>query len=165
VRKDPRSDGTLADIEAQVAMQIELREDIKSAAGKINDIEWIKKQLDDLVVVLEQDDRAADVVVRAESLYSELQAVEDKVLQPIAAEGDSKSFRYPNRLYSQLSVLAGNLASSVDFAPNRQQREVHAVLKARLVQYQAELQELLENNVAAFNRMIRERGLTIIAGR
>ncbi len=165
VRKDPRSDGTLADIEAQVAMQIELREDLKSAAGMINDIEWIKKQLDDLIVVLEQDESAADVIAGAESLYSELQAVEDKVLQPIAAEGDSKSFRYPNRLYSQLSVLAGNLASSVDFAPNRQQREVHAVLKARLVQYQAELQELLENNVAAFNQMIRERGLTIIAGR
>jgi photosystem II stability/assembly factor-like uncharacterized protein len=164
VRKDPRSDGTVADIQAQVALQLELRDDVNTVASMIDDIEGIKRQLNDLTEALEDDDQPA-IIEAADSLYAKLQAVEDKMLQPIAAEGDSKSFRYPNMLYSKLSVLAGDVASSVDFAPNAQQREVHQVLKARMVQYQGELDALLRSDVAAFNRMIRELNLAIIARR
>lgn len=164
VRKDPRSEGTSADIEEQVAMQLALRDDITTAAGMINDIEWIKKQLNDLTEALDAEDNAP-VMAEAKALYEKLQTVEDRIFQPIAAEGDSKSFRFANKLYSKLSVLAGDLANSVDFAPNKQQRDVYRVLKERLVQYQAELQELLDNDVAAFNRMVRELNITIIASR
>ncbi|MFQ5705141.1 MAG: WD40/YVTN/BNR-like repeat-containing protein [Gemmatimonadales bacterium] len=159
VRKDPRSEGTVADIQAQVALQLELRDDIKTTAGMIDDIEGIKKQLNDLKDALDGDDGAAVVVRGADSLYAKLQAVEDKILQPIAAEGDSKSFRFPNRLYSKLSVLAGDVANSVDFAPNAQQREVHDVLKARMLEYQAELKQVLDTDLAAFNRLVRDRNM------
>jgi hypothetical protein len=161
VRKDPRSDGTLADIRAQVAMQLELRDDVNTVAGMIDDIERIKRQLVDLNEALEREDAPA-VHDAAEELAANLQALEDKMLQPIAAEGDSKSFRFPNMLYSKLSVLAGDLAQSVDFAPNRQQREVHQVLKERMLQYQGELNDLLRDEVAVFNRMLRDLNLAII---
>jgi hypothetical protein len=164
VRKDPRSDGTLADIRAQVAMQLELRDDIATVAGMIDDIERIKRQLVDLDEALEGED-AASVQDAASELSASLQALEDKMLQPIAAEGDSKSFRFPNMLYSKLSVLAGDLSQSVDFAPNRQQREVHQVLKERMLQYQGELNDLLRNEVAVFNRMLRDLNLAIITRR
>jgi photosystem II stability/assembly factor-like uncharacterized protein len=164
VRKDPRSDGTLDDIRAQVAMQLELRDDIATVAGMIDDIERIKRQLVDLDEALEGED-AASVQDAASELSASLQALEDKMLQPIAAEGDSKSFRFPNMLYSKLSVLAGDLSQSVDFAPNRQQREVHQVLKERMLQYQGELNDLLRNEVAVFNRMLRDLNLAIITRR
>lgn len=145
-------------------MQLQLRDDVQAATGMINDIEWIKKQLDDLTEALDAE-KYGNVIEGAETLHDKLQMVEDKIFQPIAAEGDSKSFRFPNMLYSKLSVLAGDLSSSVDFAPNKQQRDVYRVLKERLVKYQAELQQLLDNDVAAFNRMVRELNLTIIASR
>jgi hypothetical protein len=159
VRKDPRSAGTLADIEQQVALQLEIRNDISTVSGMINDIELIKKQLDDLTDVLRADDGGAAIIEAAKAVYQKLQAVEDKILQPIAAEGDSKSFRFPNMLYSKLSVLGGDVAASVDFAPNKQQREVHQLLRSQMIQYQAELKALLDNDVAAFNRMVRERNV------
>lgn len=159
VLKDPRSAGTQADIEAQVALQLQIRADINTASGMINDIEWMKKQLNDLTAVMGQDGDNDSIVEAAKTLYQKLQAVEDKILQPIAAEGDSKSFRYPNLLYSKLSVLGGDLASSVDFAPNAQQREVYQVLKSQLIQYQTELGEVVDSDVAAFNRLVRERDL------
>ncbi|MCH7474593.1 MAG: sialidase [Gemmatimonadetes bacterium] len=157
ILKDPRSDGTLADIRAQVALSLEVRDDLNTASDMISEIELIKKQLNDLTETLKSNGDSATIVGEAESLYEKLQALEDKLLQPILAEGDSKSFRLPNRLYSQLSFLIGNLGQSVDFAPNAQQREVHQGLKARLVQYQAEFQALLDNDVAAFNRLVQGR--------
>jgi hypothetical protein len=164
ILKDPRSEGTLADIREMVAMQLEVRDDITAISGMINDIEWMKKQLNDLFEVLGQVRGADEVREEGEALYAALQAVEDKILQPIAVEGDSKSFRFPNMLYSKMSVLGGDLASSVDFAPNQQQREVHEVLKGRMIQYQGELNSLVQGQVAAFNRMLQSRNMGGIIG-
>ena len=159
IRKDPRSDGTLADIEQQVALQLQIREDINTVASLISNIEWMKKQLNDLTAVLGRDESAADVIVEAKTLYESIQAVENKLFQHTIADGDSKSFRFPNLLYSKLSVLGGDLASSVDFAPNAQQREVYEVLKARMIAYQAEWNELRTTDVAAFNRLLADRDI------
>ena len=128
-------------------------------ASTISDIEWMKKQLNDLTAVLERDESTADVIAEARSLYESIQAVENKFFQHTIADGDSKSFRFPNLLYSKLSVLGGDLASSVDFAPNAQQREVYEVLKARMVAYQAEWNELRITEVAAFNRLLSNRNI------
>jgi photosystem II stability/assembly factor-like uncharacterized protein len=164
VLKDPRSEGTLADIEEMVSMQLEVRDDITTISGMINDIEWMKKQLNDLMVALRGRQVETSVLVEARSLHAKLQAVEDKMLQPIAVEGDSKSFRFPNMLYSKMSVLGGDLAQSVDFAPNQQQREVHELLKGRMIQYQSELNALVASDVAAFNRMLGAENLAGVIG-
>ena len=164
ILKDPRSEGTLSDIQEMVAMQLEVRDDITTIAGMINEIEWMKKQLNDLTESLGRSGDRGSVRSEAEALYAKLQAVEDKILQPVAVEGDSKSIRFPNMLYSKMSVLGGDLASSVDFAPNQQQREVYELLKGRMIQYQGELRALVGSEVAAFNRMLVDRNMGGIIG-
>ncbi len=164
ILKDPRSVGTLADIQEMVAMQLEVRDDITTISGMINEIEWMKKQLNDIEESLGRDRDAASVRGRLGGLYAKLQHLEDKMLQPIAVEGDSKSFRFPNMLYSKMSVLGGDLAQSVDFAPNQQQREVHQVLKARMLEYQGELRALVAGDVAEFNNFLAEQNLAGVIG-
>ena len=164
ILKDPRSDGTLADIQEMVALQLEVRDEITTISGMINNIEWMKKQINDLTESLGRDATSASVRSEAEALYAKLQAVEDKMLQPIAVEGDSKSFRFPNMLYSKMSVLGGDLAESVDFAPNQQQREVHELLRSQMMEYGSELNALIAGDVAAFNRMLRDRNLGGVTG-
>ena len=164
ILKDPRSDGTLADIQEMVALQLEVRDEITTISGMINNIEWMKKQINDLTESLGRDATSASVRSEAEALYAKLQAVEDKMLQPIAVEGDSKSFRFPNMLYSKMSVLGGDLAESVDFAPNQQQREVHELLKSQMMEYGSELNALIAGDVAAFNQMLRDRNLGGVTG-
>jgi photosystem II stability/assembly factor-like uncharacterized protein len=164
IRKDPRSDGTLADIQEMVALQLQVRDDITTISGLINDIEWMKKQLNDLMESLGRGESSASVRAEAGTLYAKLQAVEDKILQPVAVEGDSKSFRFPNMLYSKMSVLGGDLASSVDFAPNQQQREVYELLRSQMVEYGSELRALVAGDVDAFNRMLQDRNMGGIIG-
>jgi hypothetical protein len=164
ILKDPRSDGTLADIQEMVAMQLQVRDDITTISGMINDIEWMKKQINDLKESLGRAENSAAIRSEADALYGQLQAVEDKMLQPVAVEGDSKSFRFPNMLYSKMSVLGGDLAESVDFAPNQQQMEVYELLRTQMLDYRKELRALVIGEVAAFNRMLVGENLAGIIG-
>jgi len=160
VKKDPRSAGSLEDIRAQEQMQIALREDLNTASDIISQIEWLRKQCYDLMDILEQGGKDSRMIKEVNAFDEKLRAVEDELFQPIIAEGDSKSFRYPHKLYSKLSVLAGDVGELVDFAPNRQQREVHALLKERLAEQKGRFEELLMTDLPVFNRMLQEKNLS-----
>ncbi len=159
VRKDPRSAGSVEDVRAQVKIQLEVREDLNAASDMISRIEWMKKQIVDLKEVPMAARAAADTLAAANALAQKLQTVEDELFQSTIAEGDTKSFRDPQKVYEKLSVLAGDLSGSVDFPPNRQQREVYALLKDRLAAQQNRLAELLRNDLVVFNKKLSDNGV------
>ena len=162
VKKDPRSEGTLADIQAQIKMQKEIREDLNTASDMISQLEWMRRQIYDLKDVLQEGGSTADVIKSIDDLDKKLRSVEDELFQHTIAEGDTKSFRYPHKIYSKLSVLAEDIAGSVDFSPNKQQREVYAVLKDRMVKQQARFKELLTKDLPAFNNMLKGKGIATL---
>ena len=171
VLKDPRSEGTLANINDQVALLLQIRKDLNTVSDMISNIEWMKRQIEDLKTVMKGDEKSKDIMEKGDALYKKLQELEDQVFQPVLAEGDSKSFRFTNKLYSKLSVLTGDLASgdgfhpgSVDFAPNKQQQEVYKVLKGRVDNYQSEFNRLIGKDVADFNQLAgsRDKGGVVV---
>lgn len=164
ILKDPRSDGTLSDIQEMVDLQLQVRDDITTISGMVNEIEWMKKQINDVKESLTRREPPTSVVSEADAVYAMLQALEDKILQPIAVEGDSKSFRFPNMLYSKMSVLGGDLAESVDFGPNQQQMEVYELLRDQMLDYRRELRALVIGEVAEFNRTLADANLAGIIG-
>ncbi len=163
VSKDPRSAGTVGSARKLVEMQLELREDINAATDLIDTMERMRRQLADLRARLDGRGGFDDVVEAAKALDEKIATIEDQVLQPVIREGDSKSFRYPNRLYCKLSVLGGDLASSFDFAPNQQQREVHALLRQQLLDHREQLDALRSKDLLEFNDLLRVRELSGIA--
>jgi hypothetical protein len=58
----------------------------------------------------------------------------------------------------KLSVLSGDV-SSVDFAPNKQQREVYAVLKDRLAVQKARFDEIMKTDLPALNKKLADRNI------
>ena len=158
VRKDPRSAGTQDDIVAQVKMQLELRDDINLTTDMIDAMEVMRKQLVDLKGAAGSRADATAVVEAASKFDGQIAAIEDLVLQPVIREGDTKSFRYPNLLYSKLSVLAGDVSSNVDFAPNAQQRELQEELRIRMQARLGSFQQLLNNELPAFNAVLQQNG-------
>ncbi|MHB8054501.1 MAG: WD40/YVTN/BNR-like repeat-containing protein [Candidatus Aminicenantales bacterium] len=157
IRKDPRSAGSVEDIKAQVAMLLAIREDLNAASDMISRLEGMKKQLIDLRAVVSGKDTA--VGEAADGLGRKIQAVEDGLLQPTIAEGDTKSFRDPQKIYEKLSVLSGDVADSADFAPNKQQGEVYTLLKERLGSQKGLFDALVKADLAAFNKLLAEKGL------
>ncbi|MGH9324154.1 MAG: hypothetical protein ACRD3V_30235, partial [Vicinamibacteria bacterium] len=150
----------------QTEMLRELREDLTQAAKAINRIEWIRKQLKDLRSVVDgfgADDSKA-VASDAEELEGTLIAIEEKLYELEVTGTGQDRVRWPTMLAGRIAYLA-NAVGVADFRPAEQHREVHQALKGRLQTYQQELDSLLENELPAFNRTLRERELpTIVLG-
>jgi hypothetical protein len=159
IKKDPRSEGTQAGIEAMIAMQKEVRENLNTVSDMISQIEWMRKQIYDTKDMLKASGGSKDVIAGIDAFDKKLRSVEDELFQKMGAEGDTKSFRFPQKLYFKLAVFAGDLANSVDFAPNKQQKEVHAVLKERLDTQKGRFEELLSTDLPAFNGMLKQNNL------
>jgi hypothetical protein len=159
VKKDPRSEGTQADIESLIAMQKEVRQNLNVVSDMISQIEWMRKQIYDTKDMLLASGESTEVIPAINDFDTKLRSVEDELFQKMTAEGDTKSFRFPQKLYFKLAVFAGDLAGSVDFAPNKQQKEVHAVLKERMEMQKARFEELLKTDLPAFNDMLEKNGL------
>lgn len=159
VKKDPRSEGSLADIQAQIEFQKEIRADLNIVSKMISQIEWMRKQCYDLKDMLSAGDGSKEMMTAIDEMDKKLRSVEDELFQYTIAEGDSKSFRFPQKLYCKLSVLAGDVSGSVDFAPNKQQREVHAVLKERLKEQKARFDGLLSVDLPAFNNFLKNNNI------
>ena len=157
VRKDPITEGTEADIAAQTDLLFEIRDDLDVVAGMINEIEWIRRQLYDLTDVLEGDDRAADIRAAATDLDKDLMEVEQQLYQ-LKLTGRGDGIRWPAQLAAKLTYLAGSVAQA-DFPPTTQALAVHDQLGEQTGTLRSELDEALRDNIAAFNRMLRERDL------
>ena len=160
VMKDPHSAGTPEDIKKLVAMQLELKEDINTITAMINSMEWMRKQITDIKCMLQENNLALTVIPAVNEFDGKIAAIEDEILQPYSREGDSKSFRFPNLLYSKLSVLAGDVAQNIDFPPNEQQKEVHQLLKNQLEKYKEKFRELLENDLPVFNNTLKNNDIS-----
>lgn len=155
VLKDPHSEGSLSDIQAQAAMLRELQDDLNAAADMVNRVEWIRRQLQDLQPMLEERDGGEAVAEAATALHDKLVAVESKLIRLKLTGTGQDGVRWPVKLVGRIDYLAGTVATA-DFPPTDQAREVHQVLRQRLQQYQGELNEVLETDLPAFNRTLQE---------
>ncbi len=158
VKKDPHSGGSEADIQTQTQMLFELRKDLETVADLVNTIEIIRSQLTSLTALLREDPGAAQIRSSAEQLDKKLTDLEDNLIQRKQTGRGQDGVRWPARLVSKLTYLASGVASS-DFPPTTQQREVHAQFKQQIATYQRQFDDLLRRDVAAFNNLLRERGI------
>jgi hypothetical protein len=158
VRKDPNSEGTLADIRAQTALLEQMRGEADRAARAINRIEWVRRQLQDLKAVLADQGGADDVVQQAQALEDQFIAVEEELTQLRTTGTGQDGVRYEAKLIERLGHLANGVGTA-DFRPTDQQGQVNAVLLEVLTNAEAALKDLTDDELATFNRMLRDRGL------
>src|SRR6185369_7463813 len=127
VKKDPNSEGTDSTIAEQMLMLVDLRKDLDSAAEMVNQIEFVRAQIYQLTAVVSD----ASVKSAADGLDKKLIDVEETLIQRRLTGQGQDTVRWPPKLMSKISYLAGGLAGS-DFGPTTQQREVQTLLHAQL---------------------------------
>jgi hypothetical protein len=69
VLKDPRSEGTVADINDQVTLLLQIRKDLNTVSDMISNIEWMKRQIEDLKTVMKGDEKSKDIMEKGDALY------------------------------------------------------------------------------------------------
>ena len=157
VRPDPRSTLAPADLEAQVAFTLGLRDASNRLSGAVAQIRSVRQQLTVRSEALSGNPNAAPWVKTAGELIAKCDALEDK-LHNAKAEVNYDILAKGARLYSRLGPLI-SFASDADGAPTQGMREVHADLAGQLAQLEAEWKALVDTDLAALLRKSRELNL------
>ena len=153
VKKDPNSGGTDADIAAQTAMMLDLRKDLESGSQMVNQIEFIRSQVEKV--------DAAPVKTAADAFNKKLIEIEENLIQLRLTGQGQDTVRWPPKLLTKINYLAGGLASG-DFGPTKQQREVQALLKPQLVELRQRLDVVLNRDLPAFNKLLSDNNIKTV---
>jgi hypothetical protein len=150
VKKDPNSGGTEADIATQTAMMLDLQKDLESGSQMVNQIEFIRSQVEKV--------DAAAVKTAADAFDKKLIEIEENLIQLRLTGQGQDTVRWPPKLLAKINYLASGLASG-DFGPTKQQREVQALFKQQLAALRRRLDTVLSQDLTAFNKLLADNNI------
>ena len=157
VIKDPHSAGTEADIAEQIAFLRDVRVDVVAAGEAVHRVEALRVQLQTMARFAE-DEALSDAIAELEDKLEELQGT----LVDLRLTGQGQDVvRFAARLLSKLGYLT-NALSNADFPPTNQEMEVKGILHEQLQAHLAAVEQVIAEDVAALNEMLRSRGLLLI---
>jgi hypothetical protein len=157
----PNSHGTDADVQASVRLQLKLRDDISAVASMINQIEWLRKQL--------EDQRKVANPPALDAMDKKLQDVEFELItrsDALSDDKDSEAARlYLNLLWLNLSLGSGTgkYAGGGDYAPTETSLTMAHDLETELHAVQAKFKKLMDVDVPEYNRAAPGLGLSQLA--
>jgi hypothetical protein len=159
VRKDPHSIGTVEDIENQVALGLNIRNELNDVVNLINEIEWIRKEFEDLITRLQEtrdEEQSANIIARARKLNDRVIEIESNLFDVHLTGAREDAFRNPMKLYGRLSALGSDIMyNGADFAPTQQQVEVYEKLKERFEETRKSYNEFVQGQLVPFYQGLR----------
>ncbi len=162
VRQDPRVTVPTADLAAQVDMALAIRDDISRLSATVVRLQSLEKQAHERAALLEGDAKAAPLVKAVLDLAAKCEALEGDMQNPKATVVyDILAQRGGTKLYSRLSPLMTWVVEG-DGAPTQGDREVYAEQRKELDGYQARFQAILDQDLAAVNRLASSLGFAFI---
>jgi photosystem II stability/assembly factor-like uncharacterized protein len=151
VKKDPNSGGTEADIITQHTMMLELRADLESGSQMVNQIEFIRSQLEKVTAAKSATD----------ALDKKLIDIEEELIQRRLTGQGQDAVRWPPKLLTKISYLAGGLASG-DFGPTKQQLAVQTMFKQQLTGLRQRLDVVLSQDLTTFNKLLADSNIKTV---
>ena len=160
VLQDPESSASASDMEAQLNLQLELRELSDSTGALIDRIEWTRKSLEDLKDRLAGDPGYSDIVSAGEMLDQLLIELEMGLFDLRLTGGSARqdTIRWPRQLWAKLSSLSG-YSSGSDNRPTDQMLEIRTVYRQRITDSLLRWAEIAASDLARFNQVLAEQGL------
>jgi photosystem II stability/assembly factor-like uncharacterized protein len=154
VHRDPRVTVSQADLEAQLAFALEVRDAITRLTRTVVHLREVRQQLVSRSQLIKSDTRAEALalVKGSQELVQKLDALDAKLENPKAEiVYDVLAQRGGAQLYSRLAPLL-DWANSGDGRPSQGLREVFADQQRELAARQAELDRLLTTDLASLNQ-------------
>jgi len=157
ILKDPRIAATDEDLAEQFQLLLAIRDKVSEVHEAVNTIRDVRRQVDDWARRAGERDGGSAVVDAAKSLREKLTAIEEELIQ---VKGDDPR-QFPSKLNWKLAVLTV-FVDSDDARPTKQARDAFAELAAQADTHLAALRQVLDTDLAAFDRAVRDAGIPAV---
>ena len=162
VKPDPRAQISQADLEAQQAFALEVRDAFSRITANVNRLRAVSDQLKARNAALEGHAPAAPLVKASEAALTKIAAFEEEIHNPRAlVVYDILAMKGGAKLYSRLSPLI-DFVTDGDGAPTQGAREVFADQKRELEQWEGRVKQFLASDVATLNAQAAQLGVAFI---
>jgi hypothetical protein len=160
VSKDPRVEASLEDFREQDALIVAIETELKAIHEAVSRLRAVRDQLEGLMKRTEHHAEGDAVAEAGRSLVEKLTEVEEALIQKRTVDMQTV-LNWPSRLnhhyaYLRMSVDGGE-GGVMDGA-----RQRLADLSAQWSQHKATLNGLLNEELAAFNALVREKGVPTV---
>jgi len=169
VVKDPSITASDADLQASTAMQIRIRDDLNASVDMVNDLEKMRKQIEDDLKA-NAGKPTAEKALR--DLDQKLLAVELRLVTRTELHSDDKWYVESYKVVQNLVWLngvvnsgAGDVAGGADERPTDASVGVLDGLSKELNAAKGAYRDVMEKDVAAFNRAAPGLGLKALSAR
>jgi hypothetical protein len=166
VKRAPDAHGTDADLKASTSLQVKVRDDINNVSDMTNQIEWMRRQLEDQGKTLTGQSGKDALMKAMDSIDKKMQDVEYKLISRAEALSDDKYFQTQYKLYMNFLWLsgeigggAGDVAGSGDYGPTETGTGLVLDLEKQLQAVQVEYKGLMDKDVAGYNKSIAGSGV------
>ena len=166
ILRPPDSHGTDADLEASVRLQVKVRDDISSVSDMVNQIEWMRKQLEDTRKTVAGQSAKEGLLKAMDAIDQKMQEVEYKLITRADALSDDKYFQTAYKLYmnfiwlnGEIGTGAGDVAGTADYGPTETAIGLVLGLENQLHAVQVEFKSLMEKDVPAYNSSLSGTGI------
>ncbi|HET9014256.1 MAG TPA: glycosyl hydrolase [Thermomicrobiaceae bacterium] len=161
VRKDPRIAATQQELETQFALMLRIRDKLSETHDAVTQIRALRAQAEDWSRRAAGQPNGEQVVAAAKALGETLTAVEEELIQVKSKEMEDP-LNFPIRLNNKLAAL-GSIVDTADAQPTDQAQQTYSELAGAIDQQLGELREVLADDVARFNALVREVNLPALA--
>jgi hypothetical protein len=157
VLPDPRLSVTPEELQAQFDLKRKIRDEVDEAHRTINHIRRLRKQVTSWEERAKADTGHESIVEAAGPLKEKFTALEGQLIHP----DPDKPQPGPARIKEKLATLSEMIDESDD-VPTQGALEVFAALSDQAATVRRQLQELLDGDVAAFNKLVQTSGLPAV---
>jgi hypothetical protein len=159
VMRDPRTTASDADLQAQEAFVIQVRDAISSLEGLVSQLRTVRQQITTRRGLLESRANARDLLAAGDRIVARCDALERQLHNPTAeVTYDILAQRGGAKLYSRLAPLMA-YADEGDGTPTQGMKEMFAVYQSELTRLAGEVQALVDTDVAELNQAAARAGI------
>ena len=157
VRRHPLHEATDADLEAQTALGLAIRDKVNEANSAVIKIRDLKKQVADRL------GKSSDAKLKSvgDSLTAKLSAVEEEIYQ-VRNQSGQDPLNFPIKLNNRLASIMG-VVTRGDTRPTGNAAPIFTDLKAELKIQADRLQTVIDKDLAALNAELKRLGLETIS--
>jgi photosystem II stability/assembly factor-like uncharacterized protein len=160
ILKDPRTSGTLADIQAQVAFQMSVRDKLTDTHKAIKKIRTAREQINRVTEPMKGKEDMKEVNDLAKSILEDMKKIEEALYQTKNRSGQDP-LNYPVRLNNKLAALSGETDGS-DYAPSAQVKAVYKEVTEKIDEQLRALDSIFKDRVPKFNEAVKQKQVSAI---